>query len=93
LAMQGEWWKAAALTGWGTIVIGLIDNLLYPVIVGKRLHFHTVPVFISIVGGLAVFGASGLILGPAVLSITNALIEIWRRRTSAGHSAEAGARD
>jgi predicted PurR-regulated permease PerM len=68
----------------------LIDNLLYPIFVGNRLRFHTVPVFISIVGGLALFGASGLILGPVVLAVTSALIDIWRRRTSAGHSAEAG---
>jgi predicted PurR-regulated permease PerM len=90
LAMQGEWWKAVLLAGWGTVVVGLIDNLLYPVFVGKRLRFHTVPVFISIVGGLSVFGASGLILGPVILSVTSALIEIWRRRTSEGQSAESG---
>jgi predicted PurR-regulated permease PerM len=90
LALQGEWWKAVVLAGWGTVVVGLIDNLLYPVFVGKRLRFHTVPVFLSIVGGLSVFGASGLILGPVILSVTSALIDIWRRRTSAGQSAEAG---
>jgi predicted PurR-regulated permease PerM len=65
--------------------------LLYPAFVGKRLSFHTVPVFISIVGGLALFGASGLILGPVVLSVTSALVDVWRRRTSNGHSAEARA--
>lgn len=90
LGMQGEWWKAAVLAGWGTVIVGLIDNLLYPVFVGKRIHFHTVPVCISIVGGLSVFGASGLILGPVILAVTGALIEIWRRRTKEGQSAENG---
>jgi predicted PurR-regulated permease PerM len=87
LGLQGDWGKALILTVWGTVVIGLIDNLLYPMLVGKKLRLHTVLVFIAIVGGLALFGGSGLILGPVVLAITDALIEIWRRRTSAGRAA------
>jgi predicted PurR-regulated permease PerM len=88
LAATGEWGKAAILAGWGGIVISLIDNLLYPVLVGKRLRLHTVPVFFAIVGGLAVFGAAGLVPGPVVLSLTDAILEIWRRRTAQGRSAE-----
>jgi predicted PurR-regulated permease PerM len=45
-------------------------------------------VFIAIVGGLLVFGASGLVLGPVVLAITIAAMEIWRDRTAAGQSAD-----
>ena len=59
LASSGQWGKAVFLTFWGTMVVGLIDNLLYPIVVGKRLRLHTVPVFFAIVGGLAVFGAAG----------------------------------
>lgn len=84
LALQGDWGKALILTAWGAFVIGLIDNLLYPIFVGKKLRLHTALVFIAIVGGLALFGGSGVILGPVVLAITDALIEIWRRRTAAG---------
>ena len=87
LAMQGSWGKAVLLAVWGTIVIGLIDNLLYPVLIGKRLRLHTLPVFISIVGGLIVFGASGLILGPVILALTDATIDVWRSRTSGHRSA------
>ena len=47
------------------------------------------PVFFAIVGGLAVFGAAGLILGPVVLALTDATLEIWRRRTAHGRAAEA----
>lgn len=89
LAASGEWGKAIILTGWGGIVVGLIDNLLYPILVGKRLRLHTVPVFFAIVGGLAVFGAAGLVLGPVVLALTDAILEIWRRRTAHGQPAEA----
>jgi predicted PurR-regulated permease PerM len=91
LAASGEWGKAAILAVWGGVVVALIDNLLYPILVGKRLRLHTVPVFFSIVGGLAIFGASGLILGPVVLALTDAILEIWRRRTAYGRTAEAAA--
>ena len=91
LGLQGDWGKALILTVWGTVVIGLIDNLLYPILVGKKLRLHTALVFIAIVGGLALFGGSGLILGPVVLAMTDALIEIWRRRTAAGNAAAPAA--
>lgn len=86
--ISGDWTKALILTAWGAVVIGLIDNLLYPVLVGKRIRLHTLPVFFSILGGLALFGTSGLILGPVILAVTNALIEIWRHRTAGGHTAD-----
>ncbi len=88
LAASGQWGKAVILTLWGTVVVGLIDNLLYPILVGKRLRLHTVPVFFAIVGGLAVFGAAGLIVGPVILALTDAILEIWRRRTAGGRPAE-----
>jgi predicted PurR-regulated permease PerM len=88
LALQGMWLKAILLTIWGTVVIGLIDNLLYPALVGKKLQLHTLAVFFAIVGGLMVFGASGIIIGPAMLSFTVALIDVWRRRTAGGETIE-----
>jgi predicted PurR-regulated permease PerM len=88
LAMQGHWGKAIILTLWGTLVVGLIDNLLYPILVGKRLRLHTVPVFLGIVGGLIVFGASGLVLGPVIVALTDAVLNIWRCRTAQGHTAD-----
>ena len=93
LALEGSWGKALFLIAWGGIVIALIDNLLYPVLVGKRLRLHTLPVFVAMLGGLVVFGASGIILGPVVLAITAALIEVWRRRTAGGRAAEGGIKE
>ena len=83
LALSGEWGKAAILTAWGSIVIGGIDNILHPVLSGGRLRLHTVPTFISIVGGLMLFGASGLILGPLAVTMTIAILEVWRARAHA----------
>ena len=80
LALEGHWGKALILTAWGGVVVGTIDNLLRPVLVGNRLKLHTVLAFISVVGGLIVFGPAGLILGPVALTITGVLLEIWRHR-------------
>ena len=65
---------------WGLIVAGGTDNLLRPSLVGNRLKLHTVLAFMSMVGGLLLFGSAGLILGPVVLTATGALLGIWRRR-------------
>jgi predicted PurR-regulated permease PerM len=83
LALDGEWAQAAILTVWGSVVIGWIDNLLYPMLVGNRMRLHTVPAFVAVVGGLYVFGVSGVILGPLAVAITSTLLEIWRSRTVA----------
>jgi predicted PurR-regulated permease PerM len=83
LAITGDWGKAAILTAWGGVVIGGIDNILHPVLAGGRLRLHTIPTFIAIVGGLALFGAAGLILGPLAVTLTLAMLEIWRERANA----------
>jgi predicted PurR-regulated permease PerM len=78
LLLEGSWEKALLLTAWGGIAVALIDNLMYPLLVKDRLRLHTVPVFLAIVGGLVVFGAAGLVLGPVVLVLTFTLVEIYR---------------
>jgi len=83
LATQGHWGKALLLTAWGGIVVAGIDNLIYPVLVGNRLQQHTILAFISLVGGLIVFGSPGLILGPLAVTITLLLLEIRREHKHA----------
>jgi predicted PurR-regulated permease PerM len=79
LGLQGHWGEALILGLWGMLVVGTADNLLRPMLVGKRLHLHTVLAFISVVGGLLAFGAAGLVLGPALLTITCVLLDTWLR--------------
>ncbi|MBM4443303.1 MAG: AI-2E family transporter [Candidatus Rokubacteria bacterium] len=88
LATSGAWGKALILVVWGGVAIALIDNVLYPILVGKRLHFHPLPVFFSIVGGLTLFGVAGLVLGPLALSVTAALLDVLRRRTAGRRAAD-----
>jgi predicted PurR-regulated permease PerM len=88
LAFNGDWGKALILTSYGALAIGLIDNLLYPYLVGHRLRQHTVMAFFAILGGVNLFGAMGLVVGPVILSVTFFLFELWRQRTEHGASAE-----
>ncbi|TIS89760.1 MAG: AI-2E family transporter [Mesorhizobium sp.] len=82
LALEGAWGSAVILTIWGGVIIAGIDNLLYPMLVGNRLRLHTVVTFIGSVGGIVLFGASGLILGPAAIAVTISLIDIVKKRLS-----------
>ena len=84
LAAEGDWQRATVLALWGAIVVSMIDNVLYPILVKNEIRLHTVPVFISVLGGLAVFGVTGVVLGPLVLVVALTLLEIWRRRMAAG---------
>jgi predicted PurR-regulated permease PerM len=82
LAAQGHWAKAAIVGGWGAVVVASVDNILFPTLVGKEMRLHTLPVFLAILGGLSLFGAAGLVLGPIILAATVTLLEIIKRRTA-----------
>ncbi|MCC6248963.1 MAG: AI-2E family transporter [Rubrivivax sp.] len=84
LLLDGQWAQALLLLGWGAAVVGLADNVLYPFVVGRHLHLHTVPLLVALIGGVVVFGAVGFFLGPVVLATTLALLQVWQgRRPSA----------
>lgn len=89
LALEGQWVAAIVLTAWGLLVVGTIDNLLRPMLVGNRLKLHTVLAFLSLLGGLVVFGASGLILGPVILTITLELLASWREANTDSEASSA----
>jgi predicted PurR-regulated permease PerM len=79
LALSGTYIKALILVVWGIVVIGSIDNFLSPRLVGQRARLHELLIFFSVLGGLQVFGILGLVLGPVVVAITLALIEMVRQ--------------
>ncbi|HEY0262912.1 MAG TPA: AI-2E family transporter [Granulicella sp.] len=80
LGLTGHWGKAAILAVWGGLVVSLIDNILYPILVGPRLRAHPVAIFVSIIGGAAVFGVPGIVLGPIVFTAADTLLAIHRAR-------------
>ena len=82
LLLNGEWGQALLLLLWGAAVVGLADNLLYPIVVGRYLRLHTVPLLVALIGGVVVFGAVGFFLGPVVLAITLEMLQVWRTRAT-----------
>lgn len=82
LGLTGHWGKAALLTIWGGLIVSTIDNFLYPILVGTRLRSHTVTILLSILGGIALFGITGIILGPVTFTVAATLLDFWRTRTS-----------
>jgi predicted PurR-regulated permease PerM len=79
LALTGAYAKAGILVVWGVLVIGSIDNVLSPRLVGRRASLHELLIFFAVLGGLQVFGVLGLVLGPVVVAMTLALIEMARQ--------------
>jgi predicted PurR-regulated permease PerM len=82
LGATGHWGKAAILALWGGVIVSTIDNFLYPVLVGTRLRAHTVTILLSILGGVALFGITGIILGPITFALAGILLDFWRTRTT-----------
>jgi predicted PurR-regulated permease PerM len=83
LGLTDHWGKAAGLALWGGVIVSTIDNILYPILVGTRLRAHTATILISILGGIAFFGITGIILGPITFSLAATLLDLWRTRAAA----------
>jgi predicted PurR-regulated permease PerM len=75
----GAIWQSIALTVYGVLVIGLVDNLLRPVLVGKDTRMPDYLVMITTLGGMAVFGINGFVLGPAIAAMFIAVWHIYAR--------------
>jgi predicted PurR-regulated permease PerM len=62
---------------WGITIVGLVDNFLSPRLVGRGMQLHPLVAFISILGGMIFFGPLGFLLGPLIVSVCFALIDIY----------------
>jgi len=79
------WLFGTGSTGWGvfllvwTIVVGLLDNVLRPVLIKKGADLPLLLVFAGVLGGLMSLGLIGIFVGPVVLAVTHTLGEAWAR--------------
>jgi predicted PurR-regulated permease PerM len=64
---------------WGVVVVGLVDNIIQPLLIKAGMEMRSAVVFFSLIGGLAAFGAVGLIIGPLVVALFLTLLRIYRR--------------
>ena len=76
LVADGHWWKGLILLGCGAGVVGQVDSLVRPYVIGQRAKMHTLLVFFALLGGVKAFGVMGLFVGPVVLSVTLVLLEM-----------------
>lgn len=74
--VTGALWQAVALTAWGVLVIGLVDNLLRPLLVGKDTRMPDYVVLTTTLGGMAVLGINGFVVGPVIAAMFMALWHI-----------------
>lgn len=74
---QGDTFAGVAIIVWGVVVVGLIDNFTRPFIVGRSTDVHPGIVLLGTLGGLAVFGATGFIIGPLLLSMLAPILHEW----------------
>jgi len=67
--LSGAIWQGVVLMLFGIFVIGLVDNVLRPILVGKDTRMPDYLVLVSTLGGLAVFGLNGFVIGPLIAAL------------------------
>ena len=79
LLVTGHTGNAIFLAIWGVVVVGLSDNLVKPLLMKDRMEVHGALIFFAMIGGLAMFGAVGLVAGPLILAFFMSVIRLFER--------------
>jgi predicted PurR-regulated permease PerM len=77
----GEVWQGVTLAAFGVFVIGLVDNFLRPVLVGQDTKMPDYVVLLSTVGGMALFGLNGFVIGPVIAALFIAAWDLFATAT------------
>ncbi len=78
LFATGQTVPGLGLLAWGSLAVGLIDNMLGPTLIGRGAKIHPLFVLFAVLGGLALYGPMGFLLGPLTVSFVFALLDIYR---------------
>lgn len=78
LASTGQAPHALGLLIWSMVVVGMVDNVLSPFIVGSKINIPPMLILFSILGGISFLGPVGILVGPLTVSLLYALISIYR---------------
>jgi len=73
----GNIWEGVIILTVGTFIISMIDNLLRPPLIGKDVEMHPLLVLFSTIGGIILFGVSGFVIGPILVSLYLAIMSIY----------------
>ncbi|MDX1705581.1 AI-2E family transporter [Pseudidiomarina sp.] len=87
LFATGDWISASILVAYGAIVIGLADNVLRPVLVGRDTKLPDYVVLFSTIGGLSLFGINGFVIGPLLAALFLACWQIFMTDFNQDHKA------
>lgn len=79
LLLTGHPYLAAFLAAWGTVVVGLVDNVVKPYLIRGGVEMGGAVVFFALVGGIGAFGMIGLLVGPLAVALFLALLRMYRR--------------
>jgi predicted PurR-regulated permease PerM len=85
--LMGSYWKAVLLLLWGSLVVGSVDNVVRPFVVGAREKQHPLLIALAAIGGTYAFGPMGILLGPLLVSLAAALLKEIQGLTSPGAAA------
>jgi predicted PurR-regulated permease PerM len=73
----GSVWQGVVLIAYGVLVIGLVDNVMRPILVGRDTKMPDYIVLVSTLGGLAIFGVNGFVVGPVIAALFIAAWDIY----------------
>jgi predicted PurR-regulated permease PerM len=77
LALTGHWVKALVLAAFCALIVGSVDNVLRPRLVGRDTQMHDLMILFSTLGGILVFGAIGFIIGPIIAALFQTSWELF----------------
>ena len=78
LYLTGQVGHAAGLLVWSVVVVGLVDNFLSPIVVGKKLDLPPIVILFAVLGGIALMGPVGVLIGPLAVSLFYTLAVIYQ---------------
>lgn len=79
---SGMFWKGVFLVGFFMLVVGLVDNFLRPVLVGKDTKMPDYLILITTLGGMEIYGINGFVIGPLIAAL---FIACWNLLSGRGH--------
>lgn len=89
LFLLGHVYASLFLAIWSVLVVGLVDNIVKPLVIKGGIEMHGAIVFFALIGGFAVFGPVGLVLGPLSVTLLLTILRIYQRDFTAREEAAA----
>lgn len=82
LFVTGNTAPAVGLLVWAVVIVGMVDNFLGPLVVGRKINVPSILILFSVLGGIAFLGPVGILVGPLTVSLLYALVSIYKHEFS-----------